>query len=58
MIFLSKYQDNQPSEAVKTKTSPFGVLTEPAICMKKYLEENNHQEEKLIFVNPWSKKEE
>jgi hypothetical protein len=23
MIFLSKYQDNQPAEPVKTKTSPF-----------------------------------
>jgi len=55
MIFLSKYQDNQPTEPVKTKTSPFGVLTEPVICLKKYLEEKNHQEEKLIFVNLWSK---
>jgi hypothetical protein len=23
MIFLSKYQDNQPAEPVKIKTSPF-----------------------------------
>ena len=55
MIFLSKYQDNQPTEPVKTKTSLLGILTEPAICLKKYLEEKNHQKEKLIFVNPWSK---
>ena len=55
MIFLSKYQDNQPTEPLKIKTSPFGVLTESVICLKKYLEENNHQEVKLIFVNPWSK---
>ncbi|MDO9579532.1 MAG: hypothetical protein Q7J06_03035 [Bacteroidales bacterium] len=55
MIFLSKYQDNQPTEPVKTKASPFEFLTEPVICLKKYLEKNNHQEEKLIFVNPWSK---
>ena len=56
MIFLSKYQDNQPSEPIKTKTSPFEVLTEPAICLKKYLEENNYQEEKFIVVTQWSKK--
>jgi len=26
MIFISKYQDNQPTEPVKTKTSPFRSL--------------------------------
>ena len=55
MIILSKYQDNQPTEPVKTKASLFGVLTEPVTCLMKYLQENNHQEEKLIFVTPWSK---
>ena len=54
MIFLSKYQDNQPAEPVKIKTSPLGILTEPAICLKKYLQEKNQLKRKLIFVKPWS----
>ena len=54
MFFLSKYQDNQPTEPVKIQVLS-GILTEPAICLKKYLEEKDHQKEKLIFVNPWSK---
>jgi hypothetical protein len=29
-----------------------GILTEPATCLKKYLEEKNQLIEKLIFENP------
>ena len=32
-----------------------GVLTEPATCLKKYLEQKNHKKGKLIFETPWSK---
>jgi hypothetical protein len=30
-------------------------LTEHTTCLKKHLQEKNHQEEKLIFGNQWSK---
>ena len=54
MIFLSKYQDNQPAEPSRSRQVLSGILTEPAICLKKYLQEKNQQKRKLIFVKPWS----
>ena len=54
MIFLSKYQDNQPAEPVKIKTSPFRNLDRTCNLLKKYSQEKNQQKEKLIFVKPWS----
>jgi hypothetical protein len=35
MIFLSKYQDNQPAEPVKIKTSPFRNLDRTCILFKE-----------------------
>jgi hypothetical protein len=35
-----------------------GILTESALCLKKYLQEKNQLKEKLIFVNPWSERRE
>jgi hypothetical protein len=58
MIFLRKYQVNQLAEPVKIKTSPFRNLDRTCNQMKKYLQEKNHQEEKLIFENQWSEKRE
>jgi len=55
MIFLSKYKDNQPTEPVKTKTSPFRSLDRTCNQIEEVFREKNHQKEKLIFVNPWSK---
>jgi hypothetical protein len=56
MIFLSKYQDNQPAEPVKTETSPFRSLDRTCNLIEEVFRKKNHQIEKLIFVNPWSKK--
>jgi hypothetical protein len=35
MIFLSKYQDNQPAEPVKTKTSSFSSLDRTCDLIKE-----------------------
>jgi hypothetical protein len=43
MIFLSKYQDNQTTELVKIKTSPFRNLDRTCILSKEVF-----REEKLI----------
>jgi hypothetical protein len=34
MIFLSKYQDNQPAEPVKIKTNPFRNLDRTCILIE------------------------
>jgi hypothetical protein len=55
MIFLSKYQDNQTTEPVKIKTSPFRNLDRTCNLIEEVFTIENHQEEKLIFGNRWSK---
>jgi predicted amidophosphoribosyltransferase len=55
MIFLSKYQDNQTTEPVKIKTSPFRNLDRTYNLIEEVFRRKNHQEEKLIFGNLWSK---
>ena len=55
MIFLSKYQDNQTTEPVKIKTSPFRNLDRTCNLIEEVFTRENHQEEKLIFGNRWSK---
>jgi len=56
MIFLSKYQDNQIAEPVKTKSSPFRSLDRTCNLIEEAFRKKNNQKEKLIFVNQWSKK--
>ena len=58
MIFLSKYQDNQPTGPVKTKTSPFRSLDRTCNLIEEVFRRENHQKEKLIFENLWSKNRE
>jgi hypothetical protein len=53
MIFLSKYQENQPAEPVKIKKSPFRNLDRTCNLLKKYLQEKNQLKRKLIFGNLW-----
>jgi hypothetical protein len=55
MIFLFKYQDNQPAEPVKIKTSLFRKLDRTCNLIEEVFTRKNHQKEKLIFENPWSK---
>jgi len=58
MIFLSKYQDNQLAEPVKTKSSPFRSLDRTCNLIEEAFRKKNHQKEKLNSVNPWFKKRE
>jgi len=55
MIFLSKYQYNKIAEPVKTKTSPSRSLDRTCNLIEDVFRKKNHQLEKLIFVNLWSK---
>ncbi len=55
MIFLSKYQDNQTTEPVKIKTSPFRNLDRTCNLIEEVFRRKNHQKGKLIFENSWSK---
>jgi len=55
MIFLSKYQDNHPTEPVKIKTSPFRNLDRTCNLFEEVFRIKNLQEEKHIFGNRWSK---
>jgi hypothetical protein len=46
MIFLSKYQDNQPAEPVKIKTSPFRNLDRTCILIEEVFREEKSIEKK------------
>jgi|LSQX01.2.fsa_nt_gb hypothetical protein len=54
MTFSSKYQDNQTTEPVKIKTSPFRNLDRTRILIEKVFTRENHRRRKLIFVPQWS----
>jgi len=54
MTFSYKYQDNQTTEPVKIKTSPFRNLDRTRILIEKVFTRENHRRRKLIFVPQWS----
>jgi len=58
MIFLSKYQNNQPAEPVKTKTSPFRNLDRTCNLIEEVFRKEKSKEIKLIFIKPWSEERE
>ena len=55
MIFLSKYQDNQLAEPVKTKTSPYRSLDRTCNQIEELFSGKKLQKGKLIFENLLSK---
>jgi hypothetical protein len=52
MIFLSKYQDNQPAEPVKIKTSPFRNLDRTCILIEEVFTREKSTERKTYFCKP------
>ncbi|HUX58734.1 MAG TPA: hypothetical protein VMV77_17315 [Bacteroidales bacterium] len=52
MIFLSKYQDNQPTEPVKTKTSPFRNLDRTCNLIEEIFRREKSSERKTYIWNP------
>ena len=55
MIYLSKYQDNLPSEPVKIKTSPFGNLDRTCCHIERaFRKDKVVRKNKLNFDNQWS----
>lgn len=52
MIFLSKYQDNQTTEPVKIKTSPFRNLDRTCKLNEEVFREENSIEKKTYFCKP------
>jgi hypothetical protein len=52
MIFLSKYQDNQPAEPVKIKTSPFRNLDRTCNLIEEVFREEKSIERKTYFCKP------
>ena len=52
MIFLSKYQDNQPAEPVKIKTSPFRNLDRTCNLIEEVFTREKSIEKKIYFCKP------
>jgi hypothetical protein len=52
MIFLSKYQDNQPAEPVKTKTSPFRSLDRTCNLIEEVFSREKSSEIKTYIWKP------
>jgi hypothetical protein len=52
MIFLSKYQDNQPSEPVKIKTSPFRNLDRTCNLIEEVFTREKSSEKKTYIWKP------
>ena len=52
MIFISKYQDNQPTEPVKTKTSPFRNLDRTCNLIEEVFTREKSIERKTYFCKP------
>jgi len=52
MIFLSKYQDNQPAEPVKIKTSPFRNLDRTCNLIEEVFTREKSTERKTYFCKP------
>jgi len=52
MIFLSKYQDNQPTEPVKTKTSPFRSLDRTRILIEEVFRREKSLRRKTYICKP------
>ena len=49
MIFLSKYQDNQPAEPVKIKTSPFRNLDRTCNLIEEVFTREKSSRKKTYF---------
>jgi len=49
MIFLSKHQDNQPSEPVRIKTSPFRNLDRTCNLIEEVFTREKSRERKTYF---------
>jgi hypothetical protein len=49
MIFLSKYQDNQPTEPIKTKTSPLRSLDRTCNLFKEVFRIEKSSERKTYI---------
>jgi len=49
MIFLSKYQDNQPAEPVKIKTSPFRNLDRTCDLIEEVFTREKSTKRKTYF---------
>jgi hypothetical protein len=52
MIFRSKYQDNQPPEPVKTKTSPFRSLDRTCNLIEEVFTKEKSSERKTYIWKP------
>jgi len=52
MIFLFKYQDNQPAEPVKIKTSPFRNLDRTCNLIEEVFRIEKSKEKKTYFCKP------
>jgi len=52
MIFLSKYQDNQPSEPVKIKASPFRNLDRTCNLIEEVFTREKSSEKKTYIWKP------
>ena len=52
MIFLSKYQDNQPTEPVKIKTSPFRNLDRTCNLFEEIFRREKSSKRKTYICKP------